>query len=63
MNNDPCRNQLLGEQALEIETFRTIEAWEASKKDASWQFPISQKEHRQNTPERVKRSPNLAAFA
>ena len=53
----------LGEQTREIEIFRTIEARGASKKDASWQFPILQKEPRQNIPERVKRSSSLAAFA
>jgi len=53
----------LGEQTREIEIFRTIEAWGASKKNASWQFPILQKAPRQNIPERVKRSSSLAAFA
>jgi len=53
----------LGEQGRKIEIFRTIEAWGASRKAASWQFPILQKEPRQNIPERVKRSPSLAASA
>jgi hypothetical protein len=53
----------LGEQTREIEISRTIEARGASKKEASWQFPISQKASHQNIPERVKRSSSLAAFA
>jgi hypothetical protein len=53
----------LGEQGRKIEIFRTIEAWGASRKAASWQFPILQKESRQNIPERVKHSPSLAASA
>ncbi len=46
-----------------IEILRAIEARGASKKDASWQFPISQKVSRQNIPERVKRNPGPVAFA
>ena len=53
----------LGEQTGEIEISSAIEAQEAPRKDASWQFPISQKQPRQNIPERVKRSSSLAAFA
>jgi hypothetical protein len=52
----------LGEQTRKIEIFCTIQAWGASKKHASWQFPILQKVSRQNIPERVKRSLSLAAF-
>jgi len=53
----------LEEQTGEIEISSAIEAQEAPRKDVSWQFPISQKQPRQNIPERVKRSSSLAAFA
>jgi len=52
----------LGEQTREIEISSAIEALAASRKDASWQFPILQKELRQNIPERVKHNSSLAAF-
>jgi hypothetical protein len=53
----------LGEQTGEIEISSAIEAQEAPKKDASWQFPILQKLSRQNIPERVKRNLGPGAFA
>ncbi len=52
-----------GGETREIEMSHTIKASAGSKKDASSQFPTSQKVSRQNIPERVKRSLSLAAFA
>jgi hypothetical protein len=52
----------LGEQTGEIKISSTIRARGASKKDASWQFPIRQKTPRQNIPERVKRNRGPVAF-
>jgi hypothetical protein len=51
----------LGEQTEEIEISGAIEARVASRKDASWQFPILQKAPRQNIAEGVKRNSSPVA--